>query len=372
MARHSNVRKLPSGRFQGRYKGADGKFHGKTFDTADEASRWVTAQRGDVHAGEWVNPQLGETLFREWWTTHTTARLNVRASTKAKEAALSRTHLLPAFGDLPLKAISHAKLQDWVNELTDGLKPSSVRSTVQTMNKAMQAAVNARMLKANPCVGLTLPRVEREEKRFLTTTEVARLHRHMDERYKALVLLGCYGGLRIGELAGLDRRHINVLARSVRIEQTATEVTGNGIVVNPPKTLRSRRTITVPRFVAEALAEHLENFVGPEPTSHVFSAPGGGRLMVNNFRRREWKAAREAAGLGSLRVHDMRHTAVALWISTGVPALLVSQQAGHSSVAFTLDTYGHLFPNVGNELADRLDAMNGFGTGDNVIPFRAG
>jgi integrase len=114
-------------------------------------------------------------------------------------------------------------------------------------------------------------------------------------------------------------------------------------------------------------------YVAPESTAAVFASPDSARLRVNNFRRREWDKAVRSAGLGRLRVHDMRHTAVALWISTGVPSLLVSQQAGHSSVAFTLDRYGHLYGNAGTELADRLDALAGADVvvGANVVPLRS-
>ena len=69
-----------------------------------------------------------------------------------------------------------------------------------------------------------------------------------------------------------------------------------------------------------------------------------------------------AAGLAPLRSHDLRHTAVALWIATGAnPKEVVSVQAGHTSVAFTLDCYGRLFPGHDDDLRDRLDAMHAEG-----------
>jgi hypothetical protein len=62
-----------------------------------------------------------------------------------------------------------------------------------------------------------------------------------------------------------------------------------------------------------------------------------------------------------LRPHDLRLTAVALWIAAGANPKEVSVRAGHTSVAFTLDRYGHLFPGHDDEPPDRLDAMHAQG-----------
>ena len=65
-----------------------------------------------------------------------------------------------------------------------------------------------------------------------------------------------------------------------------------------------------------------------------------------------------AAGLDGLRIHDLRHTAVALWIAAGANPKEVAARAGHASVSFTLDRYGHLYP-ADTALRDRLDALYG-------------
>jgi hypothetical protein len=64
------------------------------------------------------------------------------------------------------------------------------------------------------------------------------------------------------------------------------------------------------------------------------------------------------AGLDGLRIHDLRHTAVALWIAAGANPKEVAARAGHTSVSFTLDRYGHLYPDADQALRDRLDALH--------------
>lgn len=55
--------------------------------------------------------------------------------------------------------------------------------------------------------------------------------------------------------------------------------------------------------------------------------------------------------------HDLRHTAVSLWITTGSNVLEISRRARHAKGSFTLDRYGRLFPSVDAELADQLSAL---------------
>jgi integrase len=217
----------------------------------------------------------------------------------------------------------------------------------------LDAAVAARMIPVNPCGGVKLPRIEREEMRFLTPAEIARLADVVAPRYRALVLLAAYGGLRIGELAGLKSRRIDMLRRRIEIAEIAVEVKGQ-IVWGAPKTRAGRRSITLPRPVMDELQWHLNRWAGEEL---VFTSPAGAVLRTPAWRRRSWTPAVRDAGLSPLRPHDLRHTAVALWIAAGANVLEVSRRAGHTSTSFTLDRYRHLFPEADDALSDRLEIL---------------
>jgi integrase len=74
-------------------------------------------------------------------------------------------------------------------------------------------------------------------------------------------------------------------------------------------------------------------------------------------RRRYWSPAVESAKVAPFRPHDLRQTAVALWIASGANALEVARRAEHTKVSFTLDRYGHLFPEADAGVADRLEEL---------------
>jgi integrase len=165
---------------------------------------------------------------------------------------------------------------------------------------------------------------------------------------------------------GASRKRVDLLRRTVQVAEIVVEVRGV-LHVGLPKKRASRRTVGLPRFVVEELAVHL---AGPgDPEAFVFTAPQGGRLRLSAFRARVWRPAVIAAGLDGLRIHDLRHTAVALWIAAGASPKEVAARAGHTSVSFTLDRYGHLYPEADEALRSRLDALfvDRRGTGGRVI-----
>jgi integrase len=213
-----------------------------------------------------------------------------------------------------------------------------------------------RQIEVRPCRRIPLPRIEQDEKRFLTPAEIARLASIIEPRFRALVLVSAYGGLRIGELAGLRRGRVDTTRGIVTVLEIATDVSGR-LVSGPPKTRAARRTVGLPAPVAEELERHLATYAQPDPDGLVFTGPKGAALRATNFRRRIWGPAIRAAEFDGLRIHDLRHTAVALWIAAGASPKEVARRAGHTSVKTVLDVYGHLYDEADVALRERLEAM---------------
>ena len=124
--------------------------------------------------------------------------------------------------------------------------------------------------------------------------------------------------------------------------------------IGPPKTKAGRRSVPLPRHVAVELERHAAHLSGD---ALVFPAPEGGLLRASLFRRRVWTPAVEAAGLSPLRIHDLRHTAVAFWLAVGASPVEVARRAGHASVVTVLDRYGHLLPGSEDTVTDALDRL---------------
>jgi len=168
---------------------------------------------------------------------------------------------------------------------------------------------------------------------------------------RTLVLVAVSTGLRWGELAGLKRHRLDLLRRRLDVVETLVEVSGR-VSFGQPKTLRSVRTVSLPRQAVDALAKHLVGHAG----ELVFTSPEGAPLRRHNFHRRVWEPAVRAAGLTPApRFHDLRHTHVALLIAGGAPMKAISERLGHSSIVITMDRYGHLQPDVDDALIRALE-----------------
>jgi integrase len=340
-----------------RWYDPDRRLRGKTFQRKVDAEQFRAQVEVDKRAGTYADPAAGKTLLAEWAKRWEATTVHLRPSTRARDKLLLERFILPRFGRRQLAAIGQLDVRTWVADLTlQGLAPSTVQKCYQVLGKLMGAAVDAGLLARSPCRAIRLPRVERDPSRFLTPAEIARLADAIDPRYRALVLVGAYGGLRIGELAGLTRRRVDLLRGTVEVAEIVTEVEGR-LGSGQPKTRAGRRTVGLPRRVVAELEQHLAAYTAPGPDALVFTAPLGGPLRATGFRGRVWRPATIAAGLEGLKVHELRHTAVALWIAAGASPKEVAARAGHTSVSFTLDRYGGLFEGHDRELRDRLDAI---------------
>ena len=102
--RFGSVRRLPSGRWQVRYRTSDGRQHTapETFATKADASRHLAQVETDLRRGQWSDPRLGRTTFAEWADRWQATTVNLRANTRAAYRNLLHRYLLPTFGPIPL------------------------------------------------------------------------------------------------------------------------------------------------------------------------------------------------------------------------------------------------------------------------------
>ena len=266
-----------------------------TFAFKADANVYLSSVETEVRRGLWIDPLGATVLFSDWAEQWRATTVDLRPSSRVRDLGYLERYLLPQFGTMTLGDIRYMTVRTWISELsTSGLAPSTVTKAGQLMSKIMRSAVQAGLVTSSPCDGVKMPRIERMEMRFLTTSEVDRLAEAMDPRYRAVVLLAAYGGLRAGELFGLRAKRVDVLRRQVAIAETVVDVGGH-LHFGPPKTRASHRTVPLPRVASEPLGEHLAAYART-PEDLVFTAPEGGPVSLNVWRRRFWVPATRAAG----------------------------------------------------------------------------
>ena len=261
--------------------------------------------------------------------------------------------MIPELGHIQLAAIRPSDLRGVVDAAkAKGLAPKTVKHAYTVAVQLLRDAAEDGAITRVPTPPRRqrrqlLPPVPKKEQRYLTADEVERLAEMIEPRYRAFVYLGSYGALRYGELAALRVQNVKVLERRVLVVES-----GEG---TEPK-WGSAGPVDIPAFVADELAHHLGTY-GAAPRGHVFTSPDGQRLAYPNFFRRVWTPAINAAGVAPFRIHDMRHTAVALSILAGAHPAKIRELCRHRSITTTLGIYGHLFESLHGDLAERLNVM---------------
>jgi integrase len=352
-----SVRQLPSGRWQARYRDAAGKSHTapETFATRPAAAQFLAQVETDLARGEWTDPRAGRVSFAEWagrWQATTT---NLRPNTRALHGYLLRRFLLPAFADTALADLDLMAVRSWLAGLEGAaVSPNTVAKAYRLLARIMDTAVEAGLIVRNPCSVKGAATERAPEMRVATVTQVAALAQAIDPRFRALVLVAAYAGLRWGELVGLRAKRVDLLHQRITVAEQATD--DGHFTWGPPKTEAGRRTVTLPAVAAEALAEHLATYSQPGPDGLVFTSTESGLLRRSNFNRRVWRPATRTAGLAGLRFHDLRHTSATLSVAAGASTRELMARMGHSSSAAAL-RYQHVMAGRDAAIAAALDEL---------------
>jgi integrase len=352
----SSIRRKPSGRWEARYRDPDGQQRGKTFVTKTAAQEFLDRVGVDIRRGEYVDPNRGRVPVESVGDDWVASLVHLKPKTLLDYESALRRHVLPRLGGVAVGKVDQRRVRRFIADLLDdGVSAARVRKAVGTLKQVLDLAVEDGLIRTNPCDGIKLPRMNQQEMHFLTAEQVAVLAAAMPTQYQLLVTFAAYTGLRAGEIAALRTRHIDLDRGKVMVVTAVSEVRGR-LVEQDPKSYSSKRSVSLPAFLVDALADRLDRASMSAP---VFTAPGGGQLRHGNFYNRIFKPTVKATlptDLRRARFHDLRHTHAALLIAQGAHPKAIQYRLGHSSITVTLDRYGHLFPALDDALTDGLDA----------------
>ena len=306
---------------------------------------------------------LGE--FATEWAATTLAASDRKPATKELYARIVRTQIAGStLGSTPLDKLRPRHIEGWVAGLrSNGLAASTVRTTYTILRAILDTAVRDGAVAENAAHAIRRPKVTAVEAAFLEPAEVHRLLAAASGgRYAALFGLLVNTGLRRGEALALRWSDVDFDASLIRVRGTLGRV--NGVLeVTDTKTAKSRRAVpandavlTLLRGVKAAQnAERLQAGSQWHQTGYVFTTEFGEPCDPRNALR-ALKVAADRAGLPSVGLHTLRHSAASMMLSGGVPLKVVSDILGHASVAITGDIYGHVAPDVSREAVAKLSA----------------
>jgi integrase len=350
-----SIRKLPSGRWQARYRRPDGLLRSAphTFARKADASKWLVLTEAEMLNGGWTNPEAGRVPFLDYATAWIDERPGLRPKTIQLYRYLLRAHLREPFGSGTMAGITEPDVRRWrADMLSAGVTPVTAAKAYRLLKSILATAVDDGLIRRNPCRIKGASVEKSPERPLLTIGQVYALVAAVDRRYRALILLACFCGLRWGELAGLQRADIDCDHRTIRIARQLSEVPGRPLFLAPPKSEAGKRTVSMPSMIVADISLHLDSFTKPEPDALVFTSPRGMPLRHPNFRRGVWYPALAATGL-DVHLHDLRHTGNQLTADAGANLRELMERMGHSSTRAAL-IYLHSTSDRQHQLAENV------------------
>lgn len=357
-----SVRRLPSGRWQARYW-HQGRRHDadRTFPTKADASAYLSSQEADIRRGTWIDPRAGHTTLGVYGRTWLAGRTDLEARTQELYKGLLEHHILPTLGSTALSRLTPSQVRAWrvglpakIHEASGHDGDATAAKAYRLLSEIMRAAVTDELLVRNPCRVKGAGKEPGHQAQIVTVTEIAALQAAMTERVAIVVPLAAWCQLRRGELLGLRRRHVDLLARVIRVE-TTRGWTASGGFVKGPKSEAGVRQVSIPPHVLEAVERHLEAHVAADPDSWVLTGEKGAALSPAALYS-AWHEACAAIGRPGLRLHDLRHTGLTLAAAQGATVAELMYRAGHASPNAAM-RYQHATKDRDRVLADALSDL---------------
>jgi integrase len=326
----------------------DGRYHWRTVGTRKkdaEALRDELNRRAVLGAAYQAEPLTFGTFKQRWLAAY--EQRSRPSSVESVKASLAH---LEHLDDTLIELITAAELEEQVTAVARST-PRRAQLVLRAAKQVLRSAKERGQVVDEAILGLKPPRVEQTERRFLSWDEVDRLACETMEPHGNLVRLACLTGLRQGELFALRDTAVDLRDRTLLVEASASE----GKLV-PTKTRAGRRRVHLP---GEAVRILRAQMLAREPNELglVFPNSVGGLLRRNDFMHRVFRPALRRAKLEPLRFHDLRHTYAALMVAAGAHPKLLQAQMGHTSIAITLDLYGHLYPDAFADVGAQLDEL---------------
>jgi integrase len=346
-----------------------GLFTSATFATKPEAIRF----NKDIEDGgvafalaeyERNGREANEPTLDEWAKTHFDALTKAGPGTVARYRKIYDARWSPRLGRKRLSTITRTDVATALNA-QDG-SDKTLKNAWAVLTHMLKLAAQDGLIPKSPTIGVGLPRRTEHEKvehRYLTVAEYQAVLDATPEFWRPLVVMLAASGMRWGEAVALNVGDLDLVTNSVRITKAERrdDSAPGGVSIGPPKSRKARRTVILPPEALpwlEPLARNM-NDTPRRRDARLFTASRGGEVRHRTFYRLVWQKAIRESGIAEPlpRLHDLRHSHVAWLIAQGVSLPVIQARLGHEKITTTIDTYGHLLPDVMQAAADAASVV---------------
>lgn len=269
----------------------------------------------------------------------------------------------PYFDQKPINQISELDVLNWQTWVQQkgfdkfkgvGYAPTYLKSINNELSAMMNYAVRYYRLPYNPCERAgSMGKSSAEAMEIWTLDQFEQFIGYADKSEARIAFdILFWTGIREGELLALTPADFLPGPR-LDIKKSFAVVNGEHII-KKPKNDPSIRCIAIPQFLYDEVQNYMHGLYGLEQTDRLFT-------FTKSFLLKEIKRMAHMAGLEPIRIHDLRHSHASLLIEMGFNILMISERLGHKNVQTTWNTYAHLYPDKGRQIAFGLQEVKATG-----------
>ena len=301
-----------------------------------------------------------------------------------KRTANKTTHapihvwIRPYIGKIRLSRLSADDLQYLVDAMSDDLSPKTVKNYFGVLCSMLDYARKTLKIPIEDIHKMvTLPKYQKPKSKYFNEDEARIIMRELSkidnrDMYKSCFLICLFGGIRVGELSGINREDYDSKNCIISIERERQTLPGEGIIEDTPKSEAGSRLIELPRTVCRIVDEFL--VFQDEQIRSMTGFKDSGALIMSGANAiaqhrtpgdpvsplavsRAWhRFCDNTEGLEYKSLHKLRHThASILKQLEGVSDTAIQQHMGHADLAVTHSIYSHLFSEQEGDIAKQLE-----------------
>lgn len=274
-----------------------------------------------------------------------------------------RLHIVPHLGNVEIAKLSPRQVQDLESKLLQGgMAPKGVQMIHNVLSGAIKHALRMELVSRNPVAAVSPPADSKVQTfspdiaQALALLAVARVHEHYRYLWPCIHLIA-YTGMRRGEALALKWADLDLDGKFLTVV-ASLGATKQGLILEPPKTDRGRRTVNLDDLTVTVLREHQERQLelarqlSVNPPEKVFPRRDLQGWCHPNTLARALKTLAKQAGCPEITFRSLRHFHATVTLQTRANPVVVSQRLGHSSTSITTDIYAHVLPGWQQETAD--------------------
>ena len=298
----------------------DGQCYRETSGSAkeSEARKLLKRRLGEIYAGRFIGPDADKVTIRELAEDfENDYRINGRKSMDRAQRAVQQ--LLKVFGGCRAHDVSTDLIRKYISTR---LEEKAANATINRELAALKRMYTLGLQAERICRRPHIPMLQENNVRhgFFEYTEFLALRAALPDYLKPVVTFAYYTGCRKQEILSLRWNHVDLEAKTIRLDPGATKNGESRVIAFDGELLEVLKTQWQGRKVAEVL--------GRSPTllcPFVFHREGS---AIGDFRD-SWATACKNAMLSGKLFHDFRRTAVRNMIRAGVPERVAMKVSGH-------------------------------------------